>query len=143
MPVVETNTTPSDHEPTAPMPTAHLFRRQDAASIEGPTVSARDTGADASKIKIPLPMAVTLLSAAILVAAGVWRIENKVGKIETAIMYERELDTQRSARQAEREQDYRNYIDQRFETLESKIDAAGLRNANMALAQELSKQRGR
>lgn len=95
-------------------------------------MSARSLQSDATRIVVPLPYTVTLLLLALGGAAGVWRIENKVSVITTTIEYERELDRRR-----EKE------LDQRFAALEAKIEAAGLRNAAMALSQELAKSRGK
>lgn len=117
----------------------------DAAVYEDkePDVSPPREGriTDLTKTSVPLPFMLTVIAFAIAVAAGIWRIESQVTVIQTAISYERELDQQRATRQDERDTDYRRYIDQRFETLEAKIESAGLRNASMALAQELKKGR--
>jgi hypothetical protein len=98
---------------------------------------------DLTKVSVPMPFMVTLVAIAIGFAAGVWRIESKVSVIETALNYERQLDAERAARATERDSDYRRYIDQRFETLEAKIDSSAMRNANLSLSQELQKQRGK
>lgn len=87
---------------------------------------------DVTKLTLPLPFTITIVGLALAAAAGVWRIESKVATIETSMEYERRLDTERA-----------ETIKQRFEAMEAKIDAAGLRNANMSLVQELQKQRGR
>ena len=64
--------------------------------------------------------------------AGVWRIESQVSILTTKIEYERQLDTERS-----------KALDQRFEALESKIEAAGLRNAAMGFATQLQEQKAK
>ena len=129
VPLVSRDTAPSEHEQPTPVPTALLFRRQDGAAIEDALTPPRAMS-DATKLTIPLPYMVTLIVLALGVAAGVWRIENKVSVITTTIEYERELDRQRE-----------KYLDQRFSALEAKIEAAGLRNAAMNLSQELQKER--
>lgn len=120
---------PSEHEPTAPMSTAHLYRRPDDAPIEG-TVAPDDRTTDATKLAFPLPLAISLLVASLAGVGGIWRIESKVSVITTTIEYERELDRQRE-----------KYLDQRFTALEAKIESAGLRNAAMSLSNELQKGR--
>ena len=89
-------------------------------------------GTDATKLNFPLPLTIMLVGLALTAAAGIWRIESKVSVITTTIEYERELDRQRE-----------KYLDQRFSALEAKIETAGLRNAALALSQELAKPKGR
>ena len=93
-----------------------------------PPREARST--DVSKLNIHLPMAITIVGAAIAIAAGVWRIESQVNIITTRIEHERELDVLRE-----------KAIDLRFSQLEAKIESSGLRNSNMSLATELQKQK--
>lgn len=124
----ETNTAPDDREQRElSAPTVSAFRRESGPTVEGARVSPR-TEPDASKLTIPLPYMVTLITLALGAAAGVWRIENKVSVITNSIEYERELDRQRE-----------KYLDQRFAALEAKIEAAGLRNAALSMSQELVK----
>lgn len=88
---------------------------------------------DATKLTVPVPYMISLIGLAVVCAAGVWRIEGKVGQFETAMQYERELDQQRE-----------KYLDQRFTALESKIESAGLRNFAMqqqSRIDELAKKR--
>lgn len=98
---------------------------------------------DLTKVSVPMPFMVTLVGIALAFAAGVWRVESNVSVIQNAMSYERQLDAERADRATERDADYRRYIDQRFETLEAKIEASGLRSANMSFAQELQKQRAK
>jgi hypothetical protein len=98
---------------------------------EDTAVSPPAKTTDVAKLTVPLPMMAAIVGSCLLAAAGVWRIETKVAVFEAAYTHQRERDA-----------DYREYINQRFETLEAKIESAGLRNANMALSQELAKQRG-
>lgn len=84
---------------------------------------------DATRLAFPLPLTITLLTLAVTAAAGVWRIENRVSRFETAFEYERQLDAERT-----------KTIEERFRALEAKIEAAGLRNAAMVMSQELQKQ---
>lgn len=103
----------------------------DEASVVSPTREARST--DAAKLTVPLPYLATLIGLALAGAAGVWRIEGKVGQFETAMQYERELDQQRE-----------KYLDQRFSALEAKIESSGLRNFAMqqqSRIDELAKKR--
>lgn len=97
-----------------------------------PSEDARvDPSTDATRLAFPLPLTITLLATALAAAAGIWRIESKVSVLTTTIEYERQLDTQRE-----------KYLDQRFAALEAKIESAGLRNAALAMSQELSKSKG-
>lgn len=98
---------------------------------------------DVTKLTVPMPFMLTIIAIAIGFAAGVWRVENKINVIETAMSYERQLDTERTTRATERDTDYRRYIDQRFATLEAKIETAALRNSALSLSQELQKQKAR
>lgn len=84
---------------------------------------------DVTKLTLPLPFTITLIGLALAAAAGVWRIESKVAAFETALSYERQLDAERS-----------KTLDSRFAALEAKIESAGLRNAAMAMSQELDKR---
>jgi hypothetical protein len=112
-----------------------------ADSDVSPPREARIT--DITKVSVPMPFMVTLVGIALAFAAGVWRVESNVSVIQNAMSYERQLDAERAERATEREADYRRYIDQRFETLEAKIESSGLRNAAMALNTELQKQKGK
>lgn len=85
---------------------------------------------DVSKLTFPLPMAIALVTAAIAIAAGVWQIQSQVSLITARIDHEREIRVERE-----------KYLDARFAALEAKIEAAGLRNAAIAMSQELQKQK--
>lgn len=91
---------------------------------------------DASRLTFPWPLTVGLIVFAVTIGSFVWRIEANVGAINARLDAREKSD-------AEIKDITQKYLDQRFATLESKIDAAGLRNANMALAQELQKERGK
>lgn len=81
---------------------------------------------DATKLSFPLPLMLTLIGLAITFVAGVWRVEANVSVLSNSIRYEKELDAQRE-----------KYLDQRFTALEAKIETAGLRNAALAMSQQL------
>ena len=87
---------------------------------------------DLTKTSVPLPFMLTIIGAAIGAAMGVWRIESQVSIITTKIEYERELDAERT-----------KTLNQRFEALEAKIEAAGLRNFNMSILTELDKAKAK
>ena len=127
-----------------PVPTALSFRRVLDTAIED-TLSppSKDRTTDANTVSFPLPLTITIIGLVIGIAGFLYRIDTKVGVIETAMSYERQLGAERMQRQSERDTDYRNYINQRFETLEAKIESAGLRNFNATLAQELAKTKGK
>lgn len=116
------------------------FLSPDAATV-APSREPRAT--DITKVHVPMPFMVTLVLIAMGGAAGVWRIESKVSVIETSMAYERQMATERMQRENERDADYRRYIDQRFETLEAKLESAGLRNAALSMSQEIAKQKAR
>lgn len=123
----ETNTAPSESVPVErPVPTVAPFRQEAEPTLEA-SVSPKPQ--DVTKLVLPLPYTITLLVLALGGAAGIWRIEDRVNIITTTIEYERELDRRR-----EKE------LDQRFAALEAKIEAAGLRNAALAMSQQLSRK---
>ncbi len=89
------------------------------------------------RLTVPLPLTLTVVGMAIAAAAGVWTIEAQVSVITTSLAYERQLSAEREETDKSIKAAEQKYLDQRFEALEAKIDAAGLRNANMGLAQAL------
>lgn len=105
---------------------------------------------DITKHTIPLPFMLTVIGLAIGAAGGVWRIDSRVSVIATTIEYEKEFDRRREAdakedkaRQEEDERQRERYLDARFAELKALIDASSMRNANMALATENAKLKGR
>lgn len=85
---------------------------------------------DASNLSFPMPLMITIIGLAMAIAAAMWRIETRVSIITTSMEYERQLDVERG-----------KVLEQRFNALEAKIDAAGLRNAAMAMAQSLQHEK--
>lgn len=128
-PLLARDPAPSRQQAThLPVPTAGSFRRVRDTAIEDPVSPPREgRQTDLTKTSVPLPFMLTIVAAAIAVAMGVWRIESQVSILTTKIEYERQLDAERS-----------KALDQRFEALESKIEAAGLRNTAMAAYSQLS-----
>lgn len=104
---------------------AILFPPPGAEEIVSPPRPARATD-DVMKLKVPLPVTVTLIAAAIGIAAAMWRIETNMSNINLIIQYERQLDVERQKQ-----------LDLRFQALDAKIETAGLRNASMNLATQL------
>lgn len=71
-PVVETNAAPSEHEHPTPMPTAHLFRRQDDAPIEG-TVAPRDgksTDVALPRLSVPILIVIAMMVSGVTAAVS-------------------------------------------------------------------------
>lgn len=83
---------------------------------------------DLTKLSVPLPFMVTIVGLVVAIAAGVWRIDSRVSIIEERAQMQKDVDAERA-----------RYLDQRFAAVEAKIETAGLRNAAMALSQELAK----
>lgn len=112
-----------------------------------PAVYERDTDAgaadvtprpprstDATRLTLPIGVVVaiviTVAGFAISQAVSLAGMRSDVRDILTRMEYEAKLNESEGRR-----------LDQRFQALESKIESAGLRNANMAMAQEMAKQK--
>lgn len=90
------------------------------------STDARERATDLMKATVPLPLMIGLIASAVTIAAAMWRIESQMDLITQRVAHNREMmDLREKA------------LEDRFKTLEAKIEAAGLRNFNMSLVQEL------
>lgn len=132
-PVVETDTAPCENEHVhMSVPTAIPFRRESGPPVEAIVSPSKLT--DANTIAFPLPLVIVLIGALVGVAGGQWAMWAKVSNLETIHRMSDQSSEKYNALM-------KDYIDQRFATLEAKIESAGLRNAALAMSQQLDKQR--
>ena len=87
---------------------------------------------DLSKTYVPMPFMVTIIGLVVSIAIGVLSIKSDVRLIDERLNHEKELRLETERRR-----------DEQFKTLEAKIESAGLRNAAIALTQELQKAQKR
>lgn len=112
---------------------------EDAPDVSPPTSKTTDI----SKISLTVPMVAALAVSVGMIVGAFYSIKSGDDHVTQQIQSDvRDIRT-RMDNNAENEALKKEYLDQRFAALEAQITAAGLRNANMALAQELAKQRGR
>lgn len=93
----------------------------------GDTVTER-RATDLTKAHVPMPFMLTIIGLVVTIVISVLSIKSDVRLIDERITHEKELRAETERRR-----------DEQFKTLEAKIESAGLRNASMALAQELVK----
>lgn len=106
----------------------------DAEAAVSPPREARST--DLTKTHVPMSFMVTIITIAMGIAAGVWRIDARVSVINAR------LDA-RDAYDEKIEKANQMYLDQLSKTLEQQIINAGLRSTAMSLTQELTSARER
>lgn len=103
---------------------------------EEPDVSPTAKSTDASKLSLPIGwvagIVVFFVGFAGQQAYSLSSMRSDVRDILTRMEYEAKLNDRDS-----------KLLDQRFAALDAQISAAGLRNANMVLSQELAKQKGK
>ena len=85
---------------------------------------------DASKLSFPLPLVIGAIMFAASVVGSMWMVVSDVRDIRTRMEMQKEIDAVNA-----------KLLEERFKSLESQIQAAGLRNAAMAMSQELQKQK--
>ena len=108
---------------------ADLSIQPPADEVTPRTMSPPRELADASKLSFPLPLTITAIVFALGIGGAVWSIASDVRNINTRLDYEGQIKALEQ-----------KYLDQRFATLEAKIESAGLRNALSSVFQDQSKQ---
>ncbi len=127
------------------MRTAEALAVYDSDDAETPPVSptreARVT--DASRLSFPLQLVIAIVVGCVTIVSGQalldrgrteaqMQIQSDVRDILTRMEYESKLKALSD-----------NALEERFKSLESKIETAGLRNAALAMQQQIDKQKGR
>lgn len=137
------------------MPTTGIYRTVAMRAVDAiawpaqdaPDVSPTPKTTDISKISLTAPMAAALIVAVAAIVGAFWQLRGvdsaQMGAFRNTLEQLQSRLSEREASESKLDELNQKYLDQRFAALEAKIDAAGLRNANMALAQELQKQRAR
>lgn len=83
---------------------------------------------DLTRAAVPLPFMLTVLGSVVAIAFFVFSIKNDVSLIEARLESEREVRIETEKRR-----------DAQFSELSAQINNAGLRNANMSMAQEVAR----
>ncbi len=100
---------------------------------------------DVSRMSFTLQMVITIVAAAISAAVGVISTQNATRDEQALLRSDMRVIIEKMNAQDEVKKLEKQILDQRFESLEAKIESAGLRNAALALSQQLQtqSQRGR
>ena len=105
------------------------------------SVSPASKSTDASKLTVPLQMAVAAIIGALSVSAFYYASNQATNKTISDIAADIRVMRTEMAGQKELEKVKADNLELRFKTLEAKIETAGLRNAALSLSQELQKQK--
>lgn len=106
-----------------------------------PTREARIT--DASRLSFPLQLVIAIVVGCVTIVSGQLVLDRGRGEALAAVQSDVRDILTRMEYEAKLKNVRDEMLQQQFKSLESKIEAAGLRNANMAMAQEMAKQKGR
>lgn len=104
-----------------------------------PPREARST--DASKLSFPLQLVIAIVVGCVTIVSGQMILDRGRGDSQAQIQSDVRDILTRMEYEAKMKVMSDKALDARFESLESKIEASGLRNFNMSMAQELSKQK--
>lgn len=123
VPLLARDTAPSERrQPELPAPTAPSFRRQGGAAVEDALTPPREVrSTDITKLSIPMPFMLTLIGLVVAIVIFVLQIKSDVRLMDANQQHQKE-STQ-----------------YQFDEIKALISAAGLRNANMSLSQEMVK----
>jgi multisubunit Na+/H+ antiporter MnhC subunit len=99
---------------------------RDGVAAVSPPREARST--DLTKTVVPLPFMLTIIGLVVSIAVLVLTIKSDVRLIDEKLNHEKELRLEVEKRR-----------DSQFETLEAKIETAGMRNTTYTALQELAK----
>ncbi len=114
--------------------------------IEAPIDMAppkEEKSVDVSRMSFTLQMVVTIVAAAISAAVGVLSTQSATKDEQALLRSDMRVIIEKMNAQDEVKRLEKQILDQRFESLEAKIEAAGLRNAAMSLSQELQRAQKR